>query len=1197
MQLSRIPFISKTHGRNKLADVPGIGRGRSGVGGQVLDFSDLQAGVRVRGLLAGTEVTIVATPEPSGDTANVVFSDDSGNYAARLVTRKDLESITIAEDARWAFDAPGDKFKLASEARRIQLAHLFDPFSAVASATIDPLPHQIEAVYERLLPLQPCHFLLADDPGAGKTIMSGLYIRELMLRGDLDRCLIIAPGSLVEQWQDELNDKFSLRFDILSRDMVEAAVTGNPFNERNLLIARLDQLSRSEELRTRLAASEWDLIIFDEAHKLSAKLYGDEVKRTYRFELAELVRDKTRNLLLLTATPHNGNNEDFLLFLTLIDPDRFAGRLRSGKPVPDISDIMRRYVKENLRTFDGKQLFPPRIATTVAYDLSPEEESLYEAVTSYIQDGMNRAREMENGREKRKGLAIGFALAALQRRLASSPEAIFRSLERRLNKMSAQLELAKKAGRDIVQGGLVQGINDPDGLDDDDFNEDEFQKLEDEAIENVYSAETVADLEREVAELKVLVSEAAKVRALDTDKKWSELRDILNGDEFNDPAEARKLIVFSEHRDTLNYLHGKIRTLLGNDAVVVIHGGMRRDDRRNIQDLFRNDAKVKVLVATDAAGEGVNLQRANLMVNYDLPWNPNRIEQRFGRIHRIGQKQPCHLWNLVAHGTREGKVFERLFAKIEEQKAVYGEQIYDVLGDSEINKSLQDLLMRAIQEDADPKNLKWIDEVVDDKIGARMKEVLENKALAEDVLDDGGIQTIRREMEKALARKLAPGFIQAFVGASLDDLGGRMAVRENNRFEITRVPAVVRSQERVIAAGAPIQNVYERVTFDKEKVSVANHNVKADLVAPGHPLLSGLIDTVLEKYGPCLSTGTTFVDTGDNSTEPRALVYLEHTITDGRIQAGTRKVVSRRFQFVEVYEDGRVVDPGAEPYLQYDPISAEARLLIAPVDTSWASRGIEATAKNWAIGHLASPHYDDVAKVSSARIDRVRQAVIERLDVEIRYWDARAAELKTKELQGKADRLNSGNARQRADSLEARKNRRLRELDIESDLMNHAPTVVAAALVIPQGLLDSLTGHAPNLIDQEIALETDRVAVAAVMAAEVALGRIPEEQVHNNPGYDILSIDPESDVSYFIEVKGHRPATDEIKVRARQIRMAKMNPERFRLAVVSVPDDAKNQPSRVRYLVRPFDDYEPHFAQTYVPLNVEALLQQAVDPI
>jgi SNF2 family DNA or RNA helicase len=286
----------------------------------------------------------------------------------------------------------------------------------------------------------------------------------------------------------------------------------------------LDQLSRNEDLQAKLAASDWDLVIFDEAHKLSAHLYGDEVKRTQRFELAELVRDRTRNLLLLTATPHNGNNEDFLLFLTLIDPDRFAGRLRSGKPVPDISDIMRRYVKENLKTFAGTRLFPKRIAKTVPYDLSPDEEALYEAVTSYVQEGMNRAKQLEEGRDKRRGLAIGFALAALQRRLASSPEAILRSLQRRLDKMTTQLELARKVGRELPARDEVKTVVNPEDFDSDDYSDDEFEQMEDEAIENAFSAESIVELEREIEELKILVVQAAKVRAADQDRKWVELR-------------------------------------------------------------------------------------------------------------------------------------------------------------------------------------------------------------------------------------------------------------------------------------------------------------------------------------------------------------------------------------------------------------------------------------------------------------------------------------------------------------------------------------------------------------------------------------------------------------------------------------------------------------------------------------------------
>ena len=282
----------------------------------------------------------------------------------------DLAGLAEVSKRQWSFDADGAMFRLASEARRMQQAHLADPFAAVDTSNIDPYPHQIEAVYNRLLTQRPLRFLLADDPGAGKTIMSGLLIRELVLRGDVARCLIVAPGSLVEQWQDELWDKFGLLFELMSRAVVEASRTGNPFMEKNLLIARVDQLSRSEELMAKVQASDWDLVIVDEAHKMSAHRYGDELRRTKRFVLGETLRECTRHLLLLTATPHNGKNEDFLAFMTLIDPERFAGRLRDGsggsdtdgdgnrQAMPDVSDVMRRLVKENLRTFEGKRLFP-----------------------------------------------------------------------------------------------------------------------------------------------------------------------------------------------------------------------------------------------------------------------------------------------------------------------------------------------------------------------------------------------------------------------------------------------------------------------------------------------------------------------------------------------------------------------------------------------------------------------------------------------------------------------------------------------------------------------------------------------------------------------------------------------------------------------------------------------------------------------
>jgi superfamily II DNA or RNA helicase len=1154
----------------------------------------LKSGVRVAGLVAGQVVKIIAV-ERAGDMFNVVYQDDSGRLEARLISQSDVESLEASAEVRWTFDGDGKGFRLASEARRIELAHLFDPFAAVQTATIQPLPHQIEAVYGRMLPMQPLRFLLADDPGAGKTIMSGLYIRELILRGDLDRCLIISPGSLVEQWQDELFDKFGLSFDILSRDMIEASRTGNPFSERNRLIVRLDQLSRNEELQIKLEATDWDLIIFDEAHKLSAHIYGDAVNETLRYKLAKMARDHARNLLLLTATPHNGNNDDFNLFLALLDPDRFEGKLRNAK-IPDVSDIMRRLVKENLLTFEGKRLFPPRKAVTIKYDLSPEEMQLYEAVTSYVQEGMNRAKEMENGPDKRRGLAVGFALAALQRRLASSPHAIMESLRRRRERLSKQLVEAQRQGGFGASVTSVR-IDNPDDFDTDDYDAEEFEQLEDEAIEGAVLASSIAELEREVTELRALEDLARSLKASGVDRKWNELRSILQSDEFNSGSEPRKMIIFTEHKDTLTYLIERITTLLGNDDMVaVIHGGVNRDTRRRVQEAFRNQPTTRILIATDAAGEGVNLQRANLMVNYDIPWNPNRIEQRFGRIHRIGQTQICYLWNLVANETREGRVFERLFEKIEEQRKVYGDQIYDCLGDAQINKALQELLIKAIQDETDPKAQAWVNEIIDAEIGARLKSVLDERALAENVLDESSIHGIKHQMELALARKLQPGFIEAFVKASLDDVGGRMVSREAGRFQVSRVPAEVRSRHREILAGGHIQSEYERVTFDKGGVVVEGNAIRADLVCPGHPLLSGLVSTIHDKYVDTLSSGVTLVDETDLSDRVRVLVALEHAVSDGRIENGQRKVVSRRFQFVEIEQNGDISDPGPEPYLNYRPILEAEHSLLSGISFEWTKSGIDDVAQNWATAHLASPHHAAVMEVVSAKVNRVKIAVRERLDSEIRYWDLKAEELKAQELQGKKPRHSSGRARARADELEARKAHRLRELDMESDLVNHAPLVMTAALVISKGMLDRLSGREDVVIDPEVAKETDRRAVAAVLAAERALGRIPEEQDHNNPGFDVLSTDPETQMVYFIEVKGHRPQTTEIHVSASQIRKAKMNPERFRLAVVRVPNEDDVEPI-VRYFVKPFDGYEPHFAQTYVPLKVADLAPHGLDPL
>ena len=1198
-----------------------------GVGVVTLDFPDLTSGLRLWGVVAESDVTVVAVEMHGTRSAVLTYRTGDGQLGERIILEDDLAGLVEVSERRWTFDADGAMFRLASEARRMQQAHLADPFAAVDTSNIDPYPHQIDAVYNRLLAQRPLRFLLADDPGAGKTIMSGLLIRELVLRGDVARCLIVAPGSLVEQWQDELWDKFGLSFELMSRAAVEASRTGNPFTEKNMLIARVDQLSRSEELMAKVEASDWDLVVVDEAHKMSAHRYGDELRRTKRFVLGEALRECTRHLVLLTATPHNGKNEDFLAFMTLIDPERFAGRLRDGEgdgsSMPDVSDVMRRLVKENLRTFEGKRLFPQRHAYSLNFELSEPEAGLYEAVTKYVSGGMNRAARMREEGEASRGIIVGFALAGLQRRLASSPAAIYHSLRRRrdrLEEQAAQLRRLAASGEPVPVIDLPTGVKiaDLEDFDFDDYGDDEREDLEDIVIDAATAAGTAEELEVEVAELTELVRLADEVRRSGVDTKWLELRDLLRSDNFAAPAfsgsldigsdpgdgsePVRKLIVFSEHTDTLDYVAERIEAELGRpEAVVRIHGGIKRHDRRDIQDRFRVDPTVRVLVATDAAGEGVNLQVANMVVNYDLPWNPNRIEQRFGRVHRIGQQRPCHLWNLVAHETREGKAFERLFAKIDEQRGVYGDQVYDVLGDAQINMSLRELLMRAIASDEDPAHVAWMDEVIEADIGRQMQDVLDERALVAGLADLAANEKIRRDMEIARARRLQPWFVEAFFTEALRMYGGRITGREHGRFEITRVPAAVRAH--AAADLGPVQDRYERVTFDKAYIqpshaggSRSGGSVRADLISPGTPLLAAIVNKVIADFGGALQRGAVLVDENDLSTDPRLLVYLAHTITDGREVHGARQVVSRRFHYVEIDRHGNAHDPGDEPYLNYASLTNEQQALLERrLDLDWAGRTTEDTARSWAIEHLAGPHFDEIAAVTHARVEKVWDAVRQRLESEIRYWDRRTEEIKAQEIKGRKPRLNSGRARARADELQTRLTRRRSELAREDDLHNSPPTIVAAAVVVPQGLLDELAGQPSSSLDPAIKAETDRRAVAAVMKAERKLGRMPEEQHHTNPGYDVLSTDPATGTCLFIEVKGHLPQTEQISVSRRQVGKAHNNAERWRLAVVSVPEDPEAEPE-VHYLVEPFKNVSLHPAQTSVPLNVAELLSHAIPP-
>lgn len=1136
-------------------------------------LESLQPGITVQGVTADGPVTVVAVRWHGTSALTLTYRDRAGRVDERLLYRADEPLLDLAPGRKWVFDGDGHLFRLVSEARRIQLAHLFDPMLAVHLSQLEALPHQIQAVYGRMLPLQPLRFLLADDPGAGKTIMAGLYIKELLLRGDLRRCLVVAPGGLVTQWQDELAEKFGLRFDILTRDQIEASWSQDPFADHEMLIARLDHLSRNDDLQARLAGTDWDLVVVDEAHRMAAHWFGSEIKETKRYKLGRLLGGICRHFLLMTATPHAGKEEDFQLFMALLDPDRFEGRFRGGVRTVDVSDLMRRAIKERLLRFDGRPLFPERFAYTVPYPLSELEAALYKQVTTYVVEEMNRAQALAEVGEGRRGNRVGFALTVLQRRLASSPEAIYRSLVRRRERLQQERDLLRERLRGQAAeavGRAARMVTDLDRDDDpdsyDDLDDAEQEALEEELVEGASAARTIAELEAEITTLQRLEALARQVRRAGTDRKWAEFSVLLDDapEMRHQDGSRRKIIVFSEHRDTLNYLVEKLRDRLGrSDAVVAIHGGVRREDRRLAQETFNQDPECLVLVATDAAGEGINLQRAHLVANYDLPWNPNRIEQRFGRVHRIGQTEVCHMWNLIAEDTREGQVYLTLLHKLAEQRAALGGQVFDVLGEAFRGQPLRDLLLRAVRYGDQPEVKAQIDKVIDERVGEGLADLVERHALTADILNQADIARIRADLEEAQARRLQPHYVRSFFLEAFRLLGGRISERESGRYQINHVPANLRDTTRLGGSAGHVLSRYERVCFDKSKLRMAG-KPPAELLAPGHPLLDAVVHAVQRQYGSLLEQGAILVDDNDAGTQPRVLVYLEHAIADGRPDRhGGHRVVSRRFEFVELGYGDEHRSAGTAPYLDFRPATSEEQAQLAGVVAgSWLADDLESAALNVAIETAVPAHLGQVLGRTQERVRKVRAAVHERLTKEIAYWDQRAVELDEQVAAGRQPRLNPDRARQRADDLATRLTRRMAELDQEEQLKALPPVIVGEALVVPGGMLTP--ARQPTSAARET-IWVDKTAVGAVLLAEHALGRQPEEMPHSNPGYDVRSLTQDGHL-LFLEVKGRIAGGTSVTITRNEI-LTGLNTDRWILALVMVEPTGQTE---VRYLRHPF---------------------------
>ena len=819
-----------------------------------------------------------------GEGAELRVRLPNGELDETVLSADDLAQLQFnGTDKAAAAYAPADaeKVRLLVESTRIRLAYAYDHQFAVSLSGIRTLPHQIEAVYLKMLPQPRLRFLLADDPGAGKTIMAGLLIKELKLRQALDRCLILVPAPLTIQWQDELLRFFGEPFQIVHSANDQQQLL-NLWEREPQVIASIDY-AKQDAVRERVWQQRWDLVIIDEAHKCSAftkRATGRsaEVERTKRYQLAERLSDQCDNLLMLTATPHHGDDDRFAHFIRLLDRDLFPEPHRLGPAASDIRrDILRlgedcpwslRRLKEDLKDGAGRRLFPNRHVSTVSFSLSAAEYAIYQAVSAYI----NEYLPQTTGRRRN---SVALARTVFQRRLASSTRAIHESLMRRRRKLQElldELDAMSRAERTRrlaqLQGRLVDGEQDEDDLD---------EAVRDGLADDTTAAVELDQLRAEVAALGDLTARVAGVRESGRDSKLVSLRECLEKAEFQELRDGRgKLLVFTEHRDTLCHLCEHLETW--GYSTCRIHGGMNPHQRKQAQEEFRTSSQI--CVATEAAGEGINLQFCHLLINYDLPWNPTRLEQRLGRIHRIGQLRDVQAFNFVATESEdgqpviEGRILERLLDKLERMRTALGDRVFDVIGEVlSLNKvNLPEMLRDVAYE---PSGLGGHLDLIE-RIDPGMLERYEQAtgiALARAHVNFDSFAKANLEAEE---RRLMPRYVESHFLAAAREVGLRTEARADGLWRVDRVAADLRS-ERLTAVqrlGKPAQS-YRKLTFYKAHLEQNNH-LDAVLLGPGHCLYAAVEEKLQQALQEVRGQATMFVDPA--SDVPYRLHFFEMTI-------------------------------------------------------------------------------------------------------------------------------------------------------------------------------------------------------------------------------------------------------------------------------------------------------------------------------
>ena len=1073
-----------------------------------------------------SEPMLVETVRSNGPDTWVagLVGRQSERFRRVTLTAADLAGLTIADAAR-SYDGDGRLLRLALQAYALGIAYEFEPYFGLSISRVDPLPHQLEAVYEHLLKLPRVRFLLADDAGAGKTIMAGLLIRELKLRGLIERILVVGPANLAFQWQRELNEKFEERFVVLKGADLRGQFGVNQWLEQRQVITSLD-LAKRADILPGLAQVRWDLVIVDEAHRMSAR---DETHKSQRYRLGELLRDRADHVLLLTATPHKGDAGNFTLFLQLLDRDAYADvtSIRRAMEQRRAPFYLRR-TKEAMVYFPERQengawtarpVFTKRIARTAGFAIDGAEHDLYRTVTRFVKRQSARAAAQEDDPRAR---AVGFLMALYQRRLASSTHALRRSLENRARRLEEGLSRA----RELLRTAPPQL---PDQEELDELEDAERERLE-RILEAVTLAGNAAQVREEAAELRGLARQAQAVEAAGSEAKLRRLRSIMRDEGFFDRP-GQRLLIFTEFRDTLDYLLERL-TAWGF-AAGCIHGGMKpgaRDEpgtRLHAEQRFR-DGEIQVLVATEAAGEGINLQCCHILFNYDIPWNPNRLEQRMGRIHRYGQRRDCLIFNFVAANTIEGRVLRRLLDKLREiRDALDDDAVFNVVGEvlpsTQVERVLRDYYAGKLGDaDLEERLLRDVDEGRFRSICRTALEGLAARKLNLDLL----IERRARAQERRVVPETIARFIAECAGGAALPL--RPVRGMAHTFDPGRTPAALRRHERDPDWKLPaLAARYPRLTTDRDTAE----RQALEWVTPGHPLFEALRRHSLARGQDACSRGACF-----HSLAHPAPARLD--CYRARIVDGLGRVVHERLFAVEL-------TAGGEPRLRGPDLLGNLSPAPAPAELPAAASLPEATG--WLHERALAPFLDEVRAERVAEVDRVAghvelalTEVLQRVDHEI----GRAADDPEHEAAGAEGRLAQAEARHA--ELLARRERRREESGRQRAVTLQAVERLASALILPHP--ERETAAVRRLRPDP---ETELTAMRTVMRHEAAQGRQVYDVHEKNLGYDVTSLDLQSGELRLIEVKGLAGAAGSILLTPNERRVAEDRPDCYWLYVVT----------------------------------------------